>query len=86
MKVTKEERDLILQTHKKYVNESNFVGKLFKYLLAKKIAKDPNIKNAIKDAEDNLERIRKGMETKYDKKTIQKAVHPDVRKYLGFKY
>lgn len=115
----------------------SFVGQLFKYFAAKKIANDPefiaqvkrldavtkesreiliskirngelkdtpelrkllenffpppppesnlskkSIISAIIDAEDNLERIRKGMETKYDKKTIQKIVHPDVRKYL----
>lgn len=86
MKVTKKERDLILQTHKKYVNESNFVGKLFKYLLSKKIAKDPNIKNAIKDAEDNLERIRKNVEKKASKEDIKDAIPANVRKYLGFKY
>jgi phosphoenolpyruvate-protein kinase (PTS system EI component) len=86
MKVTKEERDLILQTHKKYVNESNFVGKLFKYLLSKKISKDPNIKNAIKDAEENLEKIRKNVEKKASKEDIKDAIPPNVRKYLGFKY
>lgn len=64
----------------------SFVGQLFKYIAAKKLMNDQSIISAIIDAENNKERIRKEIETKYDKKTIQKAVHPDVRKYLGFKY
>lgn len=86
MKITKEERELILQTHKKYVNESNFVGQLFKYLLSKKIAKDPSVKNAIKDAEENLEKIRTKIEKDSSKEDIKNAIPKDVRKYLGFDY
>ena len=43
-----------------------------------------SIKSAIKDAEDNLERIRKNVEKKASKEDIKDAIPPNVRKYLGF--
>ena len=86
MKITKEEKELLLQKHKDYVGESSLAGNLFKYFLSKKLLKDKGVRDAIEDFEQNQKKIRDKMEKAGSKEDIIKGVPKDVRKYLGFDY
>ena len=88
MKLTKEQAKLFKETHNKWLNESNFLAKLFTRAVEKGISKNPNIKNAINRADSAIDNARAEIEKNLngDKEKIKKTIPLSVRKYLGFDY
>lgn len=88
MKLTKEEKTLFTETHSKWVNESNFLGRLFARAVKKGIDKDKSIQNAVANADKSLSKAQKQIEDRFngDKEEVKKAIPLKVRKYLGFDY
>jgi len=63
------------------------ISKLFAKAVSSKLKDNPDVQNAISKTERDLEKARKEIEeTAGDKETVKKALHPDVRKALGFDY
>lgn len=88
MKLTKEQAKLFKETHNKWLNESNFLAKLFARRVAKDVENNKDIQKAVEDADKSLEKTRTKIEKSLsnDKEKIKQAIPSDVRKYLGFDY
>jgi viroplasmin and RNaseH domain-containing protein len=88
MKLTKQEAKLFKENHNKWLNEGNFLAKLFARRVAKAVENDKDIKKAVEDADKSLEQTRTKIEKSLsnNKEKIKQAIPSDVRKYLGFDY
>ena len=88
MKITKKESILFKETHNKWLNESNFLAKMFVNRVKSALLNDKDLKKAIDDADKHLEDTRDQIESNldYDKEAVKKYIPADVRKYLGFTY
>jgi len=88
MKITKTEAKLFKETHNKWLNESNFLAKLFVNKVKSSLLNDKDLKKSIDDADKQLEDTRNQIESNLDnnKEAVKKYIPADVRKYLGFDY
>lgn len=88
MKLKKEEVKLFKETHNKWLNESNFLARLFAKKVKSAIEKDVDLKKAVQDADISLDKTRNKIEKLLngDKQSVKNAIPADVRKYLGFDY
>jgi len=88
MKISKKESVLFKETHSKWLNESNFLAKLFAMRVKSAVENDKDIQQAVKDADLSLEKTKKSIESRFDgdKEAVKDAIPKDVRKYLGFDY
>jgi viroplasmin and RNaseH domain-containing protein len=88
MKLTKNESILFKETHNKWLNESNFLARLFATKVKSAIQNDKDLKKAVEDADKSVENVRKTIESNLDndKDQVKKWISPEVRKYLGFDY
>lgn len=88
MKITKKESILFKEAHNKWLNEGNFLAKLFASKVKSALLNDKELKQAIKDADKHVEDARDKIESHLDndKEAVKKYIPADVRKYLGFDY
>lgn len=88
MKLKKTESLLFKETHNKWLNEGNFLARLFASRVKSAIENDKEIKKAIEDADKSVEKVRDKIESTLDndKEQVKKWISPEVRKYLGFDY
>jgi hypothetical protein len=88
MKLTKKEAKLFKESHNRWLNESNFLARLFLKQVTSSIKNDKDLQKSIEDADKDLENTRNKIEkiASGDKEKVKNAIPPNVRKYLGFDY
>jgi hypothetical protein len=86
--MTNKEKQLLVETHDKWLRKGNVLARLFAKSVAKSVETDGDIQKAVADADKVLEKARIDIEKQLngDKDAIKSAIPSDVRKYLGFDY
>jgi len=88
MKITKKESILFKEAHNKWLNEGNFLAKLFARYVKSALLNDKELKQAIADADKEMEDVKDRIEkiSGGDKELVKNAIPTNVRKYLGLEY
>jgi hypothetical protein len=88
MKLTKEQSNVLKESHGRWLKESSFLAKLFLKKVVDSIKNDKELQQSIEDADKDLLKTRSKIEkiANGDKDKVKSAIPADVRKYLGFDY